>query len=148
MSEQHLTIRFEAEPSDDDMETIGRGLSAYNESRGGPDDFERLCLSLRDADGTLLGGLIGATYWGWFYMDILLVNEGCRTQGYGKKLLAQAERIAHARGARHAFLDTFSFQAEPFYARRGYRVFGALDGSPPGHRRVWMTKALAPGIAE
>jgi hypothetical protein len=39
-------------------------------------------------------------------------------------------------------LDTFEFQALPFYERRGYRVFGTLDGFPPGYRRFYLQKSL------
>lgn len=46
------------------------------------------------------------------------------------------------RNARHAYLDTFSFQAPGFYQRAGYRVFGELPDFPAGHRRYFMTKEL------
>jgi hypothetical protein len=46
------------------------------------------------------------------------------------------------RGAKHAHLDTFSFQAPGFYHKHGYRVFGELPDFPPGHRRYYLTKDL------
>jgi hypothetical protein len=49
---------------------------------------------------------------------------------------------ARWRGARNAYLDTFSFQAPDFYQRHGYRVFGELVDFPPGHTRYYMTKQL------
>ena len=41
-----------------------------------------------------------------------------------------------------AWLDTYDFQARPFYERHGYAVFGELDGFPNGHRRWFMRKRL------
>jgi hypothetical protein len=52
------------------------------------------------------------------------------------------EDEARAFGAKHAYLDTFSFQARPFYEKRGYRVFGTLENYPDAHSRYWMTKSL------
>lgn len=41
------------------------------------------------------------------------------------------------------YLDTFDFQARPFYERHGYEVFGTLDDYPPGHSRFFLRKDLA-----
>ena len=37
-------------------------------------------------------------------------------------------------------LDTFDWQVEGFYLRRGYREFGRLDDFPVGHSRVFLRK--------
>ena len=42
------------------------------------------------------------------------------------------------RGCRAAYLDTFSYQARPFYEKLGYEVFGTLDDYPLGHQRFFM----------
>jgi GNAT superfamily N-acetyltransferase len=68
--------------------------------------------------------------------------EAVRGRGYGHHLLTLAEDEARRRGARHAHLDTFSFQAPGFYEEHGYRVFGTLDDFPAGHQRYFMTKEL------
>ena len=47
-----------------------------------------------------------------------------------------------ARGCRYAHLDTFSYQARPFYDRLGYRLFGELENYPPGHSRFFLRKQL------
>ena len=61
--------------------------------------------------------------------------------------MARAEAEARARGCVGAWLDTFGFQARPFYEALGYAVFGALEDQPPGHRRYVLMKRLdvAPG---
>lgn len=135
-------ITYEPTPSEADMQAIGKALNAYNEAKAGPLNHERMFFTVRNADGALVGGLIGSTYWGWLFVSVLFVDEACRGSGVGGDLLAQAEALAIERGATHAYLDTFSFQAEPFYASRGYEVFGRLDDFPQGHGRAWMRKTL------
>jgi GNAT superfamily N-acetyltransferase len=135
-------IVHEPSPSEADMKWVGDGLTAFNEAKAGPSGHERMFFSARDADGSLVGGLIGSTYWGWLFVAVLFVDEAHRGTGVGGELLARAEALALERGATRAFLDTFSFQAEPFYASRGYAVFGTLDAFPREHRRMWMSKAL------
>ena len=71
-----------------------------------------------------------------------IVAETARGQGLGTRLLQRAEAIARARGCGNALLDTFEYQARPFYEKLGYRLFGTLDGYPPGYRQFYLTKAL------
>ncbi len=123
-------------------ETIGGGIGAYNEQQAGSDRGKSLCFVLRAPDQEIVGGVIGATYWDWLHVDLMWVKEELRGHGYGRRLLAAAEEEARQRGARNAFLDTFTFQAPGFYEKQGYRVFGALDDFPAGHQRFFMTKAL------
>ena len=136
-------IAYEPSPSQADMQALGEMLNAYNEARAGPLNHQRMFFTVRDDSGKLIGGLIGSTYWGWLFVSVLFVDESCRGTGIGADLLARAEALAVERGATHAYLDTFSFQAEPFYAARGYEVFGRLSDFPTGHGRAWMSKALS-----
>ncbi|MFZ5879019.1 MAG: GNAT family N-acetyltransferase [Chloroflexota bacterium] len=71
--------------------------------------------------------------------DLLFIKEELRGCGYGHRLLEMAEKEARNRGAKHVFLDTFSFQAPGFYTQHGYQVFGELTDFPPGHRRYFLT---------
>jgi ribosomal protein S18 acetylase RimI-like enzyme len=70
------------------------------------------------------------------------IREDLRGCGYGHQLLTRLEDEARQRGARHAHLDTFSFQAPTFYQRHGYRIFGELPDYPAGHTRYYMVKDL------
>ncbi len=97
---------------------------------------------MRDDAGRVLGGVTGHTGRGWLYLDCFWLPSELRQGGLGGEVLAAAEREALARGCRHARLFTYSFQAQGFYARHGYAVFGILDGYPPGHSQIWMRKDL------
>lgn len=129
-------------PTDDMWKVIGGGISQYNTQHGGPESYQRLCFALYDAEGKVVGGLIGEIYWGWLCINLLFVIEELRGEGYGHQLLIQAEEEARKRGATNALLDTLSFQSPEFYKQHGYRIFGELKDFPPGHTRYYMTRQL------
>jgi aminoglycoside 6'-N-acetyltransferase I len=121
---------------------IKRGLMTFNVEHAGPANHQELALAARDPSGGLVGGLYGNTAWQWLFVDLLWVDTPFRRQGLGRRLLRAAEAAARARGCTRAFLDTFDFQARPFYEREGYVVFGTQDDYPPGHRKFYLGKAL------
>lgn len=121
---------------------IGGGINEFNRREAGDENFQHLCFVLRAPDQEVAGGVIGATFWDWLHIDLMWVQEGLRRRGFGSQLLKLAEDEARKRGARQAFLDTFSFQAPEFYQKHGYRVFGELSDFPHGHQRVFLTKLL------
>jgi GNAT superfamily N-acetyltransferase len=123
-------------------EIIGGGLTAFNTQQAGEDNGKNLCFVVKNLDGEIVGGVIGATYWDWLYINLMWIKEDLRDQGFGKQLLGLAEEKARQRGARHAYLDTFSFQAPDFYKKLGYEVFGELQDFPQGHQRYFMKKKL------
>ena len=118
------------------------GLMAYNVAAVGPADVRPLAWYLRDASGKLRGGLVGYLAWRWLMVDLLWVDESVRGQGYGRALLECAENVARSAGCVAARLDTYEFQARPFYERLGYEVFGILEGYPADTRTYYMKKAL------
>ena len=136
-------------PGDAEWTTVGGGISQYNKRQAGDTHHQGLCFMLYPVDGAdgnvgaeAVGGIIGSTYWDWLYIDLLWLREDLRGQGYGHQLLTAAEDEARQRGAKNAYLDTFSFQAPDFYEQHGYRVFGTLDDFPVGHQRFFLTKEL------
>ena len=130
-------------PDEADVALIERELVAYNVARAIPYDQRPRCVFARDADGRTIGGATGYTNWGWLYVDCFWLPEALRRGGWGGRILAMAEAEALARGCRRARLFTYSFQAQGFYERHGYTVFGTLEDYPPGHRQVWLRKDLA-----
>jgi ribosomal protein S18 acetylase RimI-like enzyme len=93
-------------------------------------------------NGRILAGLYGATYWDWLHIKLLWVDKSLRGQGIGQRLMQMAEAEAVQRGCHAALVDTHSFQAEGFYARLGYEVFGRLEDFPLGHQRIYLQKRL------
>ncbi len=98
---------------------------------------------LRDPDTqAVVGGLYGMDGFGWAFVKYLAVPDAYRGQGLGSRLLAEAEAIARARGYIGVWLDTFEFQARPFYEKLGYSVFGELEGAPNAIPRYFLKKSF------
>ncbi len=135
-------IAYVEKPGEAAWGIIGRGVGSFNVEQAGEENSQRLCFALYGPDQEIVGGALGELYWEWFHLDLLWVREDLRRRGHGGRLLTRIEELARERGAKHVFLDTFSFQAPDFYLRRGYRVFGELDSFPPGHQRIFMKKQL------
>jgi GNAT superfamily N-acetyltransferase len=142
MPDEEYRIVHVEKPEESAWGIIGRGIGNYNEQQAGDQKFQRLCFVLHASDQEIVAGVLGEIYWDWFHLDLLWVKEELRGRGYGQRLLMRAEDEARQRGAKHVFLDTFSFQAPEFYKKYGYRVFGELQDFPPGHQRYFLTKQL------
>jgi GNAT superfamily N-acetyltransferase len=138
-----LTIAIEENSIPEDCEKVRTGLRQFNLLHAPADNHLTIEIFLRDAKGEIFGGLLGDTYWGWLYVGILWVDESVRGQGYGHRLLHAAEEEALKRGCHSVHLDTMSFQAQPFYEKEGYAVFGVLPDLPKGHERIFLYKSLA-----
>lgn len=128
--------------TENDAQIVRQGLIDFNVAHVGADEYRPIRLVVRDDDGTLAGGLLGGTYWGWLHVDILWVDDLLRGQGIGTQLMCMAEDEARARGCHSAHLDTMSWQARDFYLKLGYAVWGQLDDLPTGHSRIYLKKSL------
>lgn len=137
-----LTLFLTNTPEDSAVQHVQAGLAAYNAQHAEPDGYEPLCIFLRDLEGTLVGGLLGNTYWGWLNISILWLRDDVRQGGYGRRMVQLAEAEAVRRGCQSAHVDTLDFQAPDFYRKLGYTVWGQLDDLPPGHTRYFLKKTL------
>ena len=135
-----VQIDDEVMPADEAF--VVRGLLAFNEDRLGPANERPVKFVARDSTGVVVGGILGHTRWRWLYIAKLWVDEGARGHGLGRRLMAAAEDLALSRGCTDVSLDTFEYQARPFYEKLGYELFGTLEGYPPGSRQYYLRKRL------
>jgi GNAT superfamily N-acetyltransferase len=152
MEQYHLDLTDR--PAEEDLRVVTDGLRLYNAPFLAPDPTQRrLATFVRDGGGKVLGGVIADLHRRWLFVEKLWVSQDVRGLGFGTKLMAAVEGEARSHGCEYAVLDTFSFQARPFYEGLGYRVVGTLAGTPYGHEHYWMRKELtraadgAPGTA-
>lgn len=131
-----------SQPSAEEEKAARDALWAANTAAGFPRDRQGLSVLLRDGEGTVVGGLVGATGWGWLYIENLAVPSELRGAGWGRRLMAAAEDEARRRGCTGMRLDTYTFQARGFYERLGFTVVGQIEDCPPGQTRFTMTKRL------
>jgi GNAT superfamily N-acetyltransferase len=135
-----------AEPGPEDRRAVLDPLSHFNESMGFPSDTRPVAILLAGNDGEPAGGLWGKTGYGWLFVEFLSVPEQARGRGLGAALMNRAEAIALESGCVGSWLTTFSFQAQGFYEKLGYSVFGRLEDSPAGNDRIFMRKRFqSPG---
>ncbi|MDP9203262.1 MAG: GNAT family N-acetyltransferase [Gemmatimonadota bacterium] len=135
-----VQIDDEVMPADEAL--VVRRLLAFNEGRLGPADEQPVKFVARDSTGVVVGGILGHTRWRWLYVAKLWVDERARGHRLGTRLMAAAEELARSRGCIGVSLDTFEYQARPFYEKLGYELFGTLEGYPPGSRQYYLRKRL------
>ncbi|MDY0899385.1 MULTISPECIES: GNAT family N-acetyltransferase [Pantoea] len=139
------TFTLTHQVNDDDREALLAGLGAYNRQFISRDNWGPLSVSHRDEQGTLRGGVIAARKGNWLCIDYLWVDETLRGSGLGSALLEAAEQEAGKMGCLYALVDTFSFQALPFYQKQGYQPQMSLPDFPQtGMQRHYLTKTLRP----
>ena len=132
-----LPVEGRADPQD--RAVIARSLSDEVDLVA-PGSPASLAFVIRNGD--TVGGLWTTVSRGWMFLDLFVLPQALRRAGTGRRILGMAEDAARELGCRGIWLDTFSFQARPFYESLGYRVFGQLDDYPPGHARYFLSKHL------
>jgi GNAT superfamily N-acetyltransferase len=140
---EDLEIVFNPLPDAALSRLVSENLVNLNIARTGASDWHPVGFFLKSPRGEWLGGLTGHIWGCWLHVDFLWVSEAFRGQRQGTRLMDAAEALAQERGALASALETFTFQAPDFYAKRGYDVVGRLDDYPPGHAKLFLSKRLA-----
>jgi GNAT superfamily N-acetyltransferase len=131
----------DCDPADEAF--IHSSLYRFNAEATGVDDGRTFASVVRDDDGAIVAGVLGATWGGRCEVDVLWVRSDRRGNGLGRALLHGAEAEARRRGATAIVLDTYTFQAPDFYRAEGYVVIAEVDDSPfPPHRKLFFRKVL------
>lgn len=117
-------------------------LAMHNIAATGRSDYYPVRLFLRDGHGNVVGGLLGSIWADWLFISDLWIDEGARGKRNATRLMDAAEDYARQRGCHSVSLDTHSFQARPFYEKRGYKVFGTLERYPAEHKKFFLQKKL------
>jgi len=140
-----LPTQLSITTGDDDSpeaDLVRNGLYAFNFTNTPYSHSDDVAFFLKDDEDRVVGGILGYEWGGWLHITHLWVSEAYRKQGFGKRLLEAAEDHAVHNGCRQSLLETFSFQARPFYERFGYVVAGQIDGYPDGYTSYFMKKSL------
>lgn len=137
-----MSVTVERNASAQDIAVVQAGLRQYNIGFIGDPGEEAVNIFLRDENGDVVGGLLGHIKWKWLYVSKLWISDQHRGKGHGFELMKAAEDHARSRGCIGSYLDTFEYQARPFYEKIGYEMFGTLEGYPPGYRQFFLSKAL------
>ncbi len=121
-------------------------LMAFNLQNAPPtqkEPFVKICRCALDPQGNLAGGVLAASVlWNVLHIETVWVDETYRGRKLATRLMDQVEGQAKREGCRMAVLNTYDFQAKGFYEKRGYRVFGELEGAARGHVQYYLWKPL------
>lgn len=93
--------------------------------------FSAMVLSgilIKNQHAEILAGLSCLIYHGCMYIDNLWVCSDLRNQGWGKKLLLEAEKLAKQQGCTFITLSTMEWQAPEFYKKLGFTVEFIREG--------------------
>lgn len=136
-----MQIGITTQITDADKEELFNGLRRYNHHFIDSESWGQFGVYSRNEAGVMTGGLIASRKGLWLCIDYLWVGEDARSTGLGSKLVRVAEQEGKRAGCRHAQVDTFSFQALPFYVKQGYQLQMSLPDFPEeGMQRHYLTK--------
>ncbi len=97
---------------------------------------------IKDQKQNVVGGATGVTFYGSLYVDMLWVDKSLRHQGWGTKLIYEAEKIGRERGSSFATLNTMDWEALPFYQKLGYSIEFTREGYEKGSKMLMLRKNL------
>ena len=137
-----MEVVLKTEFTADDIDAVRRGLiEANREASGRKAGYDPFVFHLRDPKTRRpVGGAVGHGSFDWVFVELLYVPKELQGQGHGTHLMHAIEAFARERGHIGIWLDTFSFQARPFYEKLGFTVFGTLEDHPIGGARYFMFK--------
>ncbi len=137
-----VSISVRMRTSEKAAKTILAGLNRHNIASAGPYHYSQFTVAVTDTQGRVRGGVVAEVYFEAAFIKLVWLSPTLRGRGIATQFITRAEREAKKRGARLAYLDTFSFQARPLYEKLGYRVFGTLKMPRKGVTRYYMAKRL------
>ncbi|MFW9976253.1 MAG: GNAT family N-acetyltransferase [Candidatus Thorarchaeota archaeon] len=134
-----------------DLESLQKGMVAITaglganiiEKTGITELGQSVGVIMKNNADEIVGGVFGNTFGCWLYISLLWVEKPLRNRGHGTELMSIIENEAVKMGCTNAHLDTYSFEARPFYERLGYEMFAALDDYPKGYSKYFLKKRLA-----
>jgi GNAT superfamily N-acetyltransferase len=139
-----MEIALKTEFTGADIDVVRAGLIRNNEQASGRKaGYFPFVFHLRDEKTREpVGGAVGHGSFDWTFVELLWLPAELRGQGHGTRLMQAIEQFTREHGLAGVWLDTFSFQARPFYEKLGYTVFGTLEDHPLGGARHFMFKRL------
>jgi ribosomal protein S18 acetylase RimI-like enzyme len=112
-------------------------LRIINEKRIPP-----FSIFIKDQKENVFGGVSGTLFYGSLYVDSLWIDKILRHQGWGTKLILEAENIGSKRAASFVTLNTMDWEALPFYQKLGYSIEFTREGYEKNSKMFMLRKSL------
>lgn len=133
-------------PTTQEEEFLDDELMVYNLRAVPPTQdvpFIKICRCAKDEKGNVIGGVLAcAVLWHVLHIESVWVDDAWRGNDIATKLLMEVEKEAIEKGCYRSVVDTYDFQAKPFYEKCGYQVCGQVEDMPKGHTYYYLTKVL------
>jgi ribosomal protein S18 acetylase RimI-like enzyme len=119
-----------------------KGISDYAFEEKGLPPIQPFSIFIKDQKQTVLGGISGVTFYGSLYIDSLWIDKANRRQGWGTKLMSEAEKIGKERGASFVTLNTMDWEGLPFYQKLGYSIEFIREGYDKDSKMYMLRRTL------
>ncbi|CCN33706.1 putative Acyl-CoA N-acyltransferase [Vibrio nigripulchritudo SO65] len=136
-----MEFELDLEPSDESISEIRNGLVEHNSQFLNGVERNKIAYYVTEKDKKT-AGVTAEIFGSWLLINFLWVDKACRGSEVGSELIAKLETYAKSQGCTFAMVDTFSFQAKPFYEKLGYECQMTLEQYPVSHARHYFTKQL------
>lgn len=137
----NLSIQRSEENAPEVNAHLFQGINEQAVHRKGMEPIRTFGITLSD-DKKILGGANGVSYYGCLYVDMLWIDDSLRNQGYGTKLMQEAEKIGIERGCTFATVNTMDWEALYFYKKLGYEIEFTRSGYKKDSQLFMLRKSL------
>lgn len=136
-----MSLKITTSPTPNEINEIYEGLLTHNLRYIQMEQYSPLAV-FKEENDKKIDGITGDILGNWLRIRYLWVDKAYRGQNIGTELLQTMENTAKEKGAKYAEVDTFSFQALPFYQKQGFEIFGTLENYPVSDKKYYLRKAL------
>lgn len=138
-----MNVQFVLNPPKNIKDVIYQGLKSFNLKHLPDEDCHSLACYAEDENGDFVGGLTGELFTTSLFVEFLWLDESKRKSGTGSLLMSKLEQEALKRGVTDLYLDTYTFQAEGFYLKLGFKEVGRYTDFPSkGIDKIFLQKSL------
>ncbi len=137
-----MEFELDLSPSDESINEIRDGLVEHNSQYLNGIERNKIAYYITER-GKKVAGVTAEIFGSWLLINFLWVDKELRGSGMGSELMAKLEAYAKSKGCTFSLVDTFSFQAKPFYEKLGYECQMSLEQYPVSHARHYLTKQMA-----
>ena len=127
-------------------ETIGdfihNGFTRYGEQNDVALNYDEFCFVAESSDGTIIGAITGWAYYNEVHIGDLIIAEGRRRTGVGRRLVGTVEDEYRDKGYSVVTLSTHGFQAPEFYKKLGYAVEFVRKNKDAKLDKYFLAKSL------
>lgn len=140
MSERIIT--YDADPKQEDTMCLWEGIKSNAKKQRDLAPGKPFAFFIKNETNAIEGGCSGYIFYGCLYVDLLWVTLSLRSQGYGSRLMEQAEALAIQNGCTFMLVNTMDFEAVGFYQKLGFFVEFERHGFQKESIMYFLRKSL------